>query len=71
GGGATTGRGGSARSKDDWKPHVLRALRALTGETFMSNREIRQWLAAHAGHVEQAKAGAAALEAQQREALRR
>lgn len=71
GGGATTGRGGSSRSKDDWKPHVLKALKALTGEAFMSNREIRQWLAGNGGRVEQAKAEAEAREAEQRAALKR
>lgn len=71
GGGPTTGRGGSARSQDDWKPHVLKALKSLTGEAFMSNREIRQWLAGNGGRVEQAKADAEAREAEQRAALKR
>ncbi len=71
GGGTGGGRGGAARSADELKPHVLKALRSLTGETFMSSREIRSWLGSHGSALEEAKAKCAAAELAQRAAAKK
>jgi hypothetical protein len=67
-GGGGGGRGGSARSKDELKPYVLKALKSLTGETFMSSKEIRAWLGANGGKIEEAKRASADAEAAQKAA---
>jgi len=71
GGGTGGGRGGAARSKDELKPYVLKALRSLTGETFMNSRELRTWLGAHGDVLEEAKSKCAAAELAQRAAAKK
>jgi HEAT repeat protein len=70
-GGTGGGRGGAARSKDELKPYVLKALRSLTGETFMNSREIRSWLGAHGEEVVDAKSKCEATEVAQRAAAKK
>jgi hypothetical protein len=69
-GGGGGGRGGSSRSKDEVKPHVLKALKSLTGETFMSSKEIRKWLGENGEKVSQGKREADAAEAAQKAAAK-
>lgn len=68
GGGSTGGRGGSSRSKEELKPYVLKALKSLTGETFMNSKELRAWLGGNLGKIEAAKQACAEAEAEQKAA---
>jgi hypothetical protein len=53
GGGGTAPRGGSARSKEELVPAILRALNALTGEHFGGTRDVKKWLAGHRDEVKE------------------
>lgn len=69
--GGTGGRGGSARSKEELKPYILKALKALTGETFMSSKELRVWLSKSGPQIAAKKKTSAELEAEQKAALKK
>lgn len=60
------GRGGSSRNPSELKPYALRALKALTGETFMNGREIYAWVVKNAATVATKKQECAAGEAVQK-----
>lgn len=70
-GGGGGGRGGSARSKEELKPYILKALKQLTGETFMGSKELREWLRGNGPKIADGKKAAEALEAEQRAALKK
>ena len=44
GGGSSRGKGGSARSKEEMVPAILRTLKKLTGEEFKRPSQIRTWV---------------------------
>ncbi len=71
GAGGSGGRGGSARSKEELKPYILKALKSLTGETFMTSKELRLWLQGNGPKVAEGKKAADALEAQQKADLKK
>jgi len=67
GGGGTAPRGGTARSKEELVPAILRALKALTGEQFGGTRDVKKWLVAHRDEVREKQALLDRLEKEQDE----
>jgi hypothetical protein len=64
--GGSGGRGGSSRNPDELKPFVLQALKRLTGETFMTKREVHLWFDKNMATVEQKKKDCDVTETTQR-----